>query len=719
MSLTSSLFSGVSGLTGQSRSISIIGDNIANLSTVGFKSGEATFSSLVTADAATVGGAGTTSSNRQNIDQQGLIQGTGVATDVAISGQGFFVVKDNPEFGDGSYTYTRAGSFRQDDLGYFVNTAGYYLQAWPLDNEGLRPGEIGNENTTSSQLLESLQSVNTRDISGLAFATTRVELGLNLDASENILQGAGDTFTPSGADTSGANYGIDADDVLIQTGTVGGGATGIVIGDQLSVTLGTGNTYTFTYGGIAYSDAVTVGTPLFGATSAGDRFTVPTDGDNFTVGTGSVGTFTFTYKDQGTVSTDLGEFNSLSTLAEAIDNVDGLSARVANNRLWIAPDDANEAMTITDVTGTIAADMDATAAPATFVTTTAGTNRFASLQGLANVAIETGELGATVNSPANASTAEIYALDPLTTILFDEDATSNDGTFKLEFDLTRGTVTPGTPPDYADVTIDPIYAATGGGPTSPSSNMASGEISPNFSRNIRIFDSLGNGHDVRVNFAKIGNNLWASEVVAVNPDELISNREDGLIAYGNIEFNGDGTLRNVDAGLTNPVSIVWANEALSSSISFDFGTAGLPGVGLSDGLSQLSGNYNVQFADQNGAGSGLLSSLEINEIGEVIANFSNGESRKVFQIPLAAFPNANGLTAQEGNVFDQSDNSGEFSLQVAGGAGVGKISVRALERATTELSEELTLLIEAQRAFQANTKIITTADELLEELNRI
>ena len=824
MSLTGSLFAGVSGLNSQGTVMGIIGDNIANISTVGFKSGTTTFASLVTGDvSAGGGGSGVTAANRLAIDQQGLIQSTGISTDIAISGQGFFVAKDNPEPGEGQFLYTRAGSFRQDQRGNFVNSAGFVLQAWPLDNEGRLPGEIGNLNTISSQLLESLISVNTRDISGLAFATTNVALGLNLDAGTTILKGAGDTIKP----TSTINTGVASDAILAQnTGT-------IETGDILDVTLGIGTTFSFNYGGFMEGYNITANN-IFGAATTAQRFSTsapagPThlaEGDAFTITTVSAGTVTFTFR-EFSPNSDLGTFNSLDTLAAAIDAIPALHARVAGNKILISAVDAREAISFADVgtatfiaeesifqygeynttnDPTVASVFGAATTTAAFVpganitngqtfTIQAGanpvrtftytdpaapvatsgefdsldtlrlaiestfsselnakfvggqlvisgadptdsitiangtittfsefgfagsssdstiavtsTNRFNTLSGLSTLVNEQSGLSASIESAANDASVTINVDDPLETIQFTDGGGS--GNLITEFGLSS-------------TTFSPIYDATG----VSGKNMASGDIAPAFSRNIRVFDSLGTGHDVRVSFVKSGNNARLVEVFVANEDEIVTTAPDGQMAAGTILFNGDGTLKNVSTSLSSAIQIVWSNEALPSNVTLDLGTAGSPAgtpgatqIGLTDGLSQFNGPFNVQFVDQNGAGSGLLSSLEIDQSGFVIANFSNGQSRKVFKIPLASFPNVNGLTPKAGNVFSSSDGSGEFSLNQAGASGVGVISVAALEGANVELADELTKMIIAQRAFQANTKIITTADQLLEELNRI
>ncbi len=710
MSLTSSLFAGVSGLNAQGVVMGVLGDNIANISTVGFKAGNTTFASLVTGGSgAAGGGSGAIARNRLAIDQQGLIQSTGISTDIAISGQGFFVVKDDPTAGQGEFSYTRAGSFRQDDRGFFVNSSNFTLQAWPLDNNGLLPGEIGNTNTRSNQLLESLESVNTRDISGLAFATTNVSLGLNLNAGQSILTGAGDDAKPPVLSTN--NSGVAANGILSPSAF-----SGLINTDGLTVTLGNTSTFDFVYGGYAESDDITANS-IFGAAGSAQKFALSAgagvdhlaEGDQFTITTVSAGTQTFTFNEFN-ANADGGRFNSLDTLAAAIDKVPSLTARVTNNRLYISPVDAREAMTFADIGTSTITSLALGEVDTNFANTTiTGTNRFNTLQGLANLVNEQSTISASITSAASDSSIRITVNDPLESITFSNTA-GNTGNILTEFNL-------------ASTTFTPVYNAAGG---INGSNMASGDISPAFSRNIRVFDSLGGGHDVRISFVKAGNNKWLVEAFMANPSEIITTSPNGQIAAGVILFNGDGSLANVDTALSSPIQIVWENEAETSTISLNLGTAGSPvgtaganSIGLTDGLSQFNGAFNVQFAEQNGAGSGLLSSLEIDNEGFIIANFSNGQSRKVFKIPLASFPNANGLTPKAGNVFSASDGSGEFSLAQAGGSGVGVISVAALESANVELADELTKMIVAQRAFQANTKIITTADELLEELNRI
>ena len=179
MSLFGALFTGVSGLSAQSQSMAMISNNIANVNTTGFKRSEASFFSLVTTEGRSSRySPGTVSVNRvQRVDQQGPIQQTSSATDVAVSGNGFFVVKQDTNNPDVEFHYTRSGSFSEDAQGFLKNTAGFFLYGWPLDSQGNLPAGQGD--------LSSLVPVDVAFLGGLTRPTTNAELSINLNASED------------------------------------------------------------------------------------------------------------------------------------------------------------------------------------------------------------------------------------------------------------------------------------------------------------------------------------------------------------------------------------------------------------------------------------------------------------------------------------------------------------------------------------------------------
>ncbi len=133
-------------------------------------------------------------------------------------------------------------------------------------------------------------------------------------------------------------------------------------------------------------------------------------------------------------------------------------------------------------------------------------------------------------------------------------------------------------------------------------------------------------------------------------------------------------------------------------------------------LTQFSAASSVTQVTSNGTASGGISGVSINNQGIVTAVYDNGTTRRLAQVALATFPNEDGLHSVDGNAFQQSINSGALTLKSAGSAGAGTISPSSLEASTVDLSSEFTGLITTQQAYSAASKIITTADQMIQEL---
>ncbi len=184
------------------------------------------------------------------------------------------------------------------------------------------------------------------------------------------------------------------------------------------------------------------------------------------------------------------------------------------------------------------------------------------------------------------------------------------------------------------------------------------------------------------------------------------------MSRGMINFNGDGTINaspdtngNIDIELNN---ISWGNGSEPQSFAIDI-----------ERFSQFSGNYDVIFSDQNGAELGLRTGVEINREGEVIARFSNGASATLYKVPLITFANANGLNEVSGTAYSENDESGEENLREAGTGGAGFVEPSTLESSNVDLADEFARLIISQRAFGAGTRVITTVDQMTEDLLRL
>src|ERR1700744_5635498 len=190
MSINSAMLAGVTGLVANASALAATSDNIANVNTIGYKRNQTEFSDLVTATSSSDYSAGGVQAlTHQYVSQQGLLQASTSPTDLAISGQGFFVTTEQatalppPD----PRLFTRAGSFTVNNQGYLENAAGQFLQGWPADSSG--------NNTTDPANLNKLQSVNVSTVGGAAGATTTASLNANLNSSQTVSQAAIDFGT--------------------------------------------------------------------------------------------------------------------------------------------------------------------------------------------------------------------------------------------------------------------------------------------------------------------------------------------------------------------------------------------------------------------------------------------------------------------------------------------------------------------------------------------
>lgn len=195
----------------------------------------------------------------------------------------------------------------------------------------------------------------------------------------------------------------------------------------------------------------------------------------------------------------------------------------------------------------------------------------------------------------------------------------------------------------------------------------------------------------------------------------VENAQSGSIIPA-VSFNADGTPKEIN---TDKISIEWGNGASdmtgnyyeSSQINLYIGDAN-----TANGLTQLAGKFTTNYVTQDGAKFGNYTGVSISEDGIVTAIFDNGETRAIAQIPIATFVDANALEALTGNAYIETTSSGNATLRTAGEGGAGVISSNSLEESTVDIAEEFTDMITTQRAYSAASKIITTADSMLEEL---
>ncbi|RYG59884.1 MAG: flagellar hook protein FlgE [Alphaproteobacteria bacterium] len=187
-----------------------------------------------------------------------------------------------------------------------------------------------------------------------------------------------------------------------------------------------------------------------------------------------------------------------------------------------------------------------------------------------------------------------------------------------------------------------------------------------------------------------------------------------LPSTGNQEiyFSNSGVRLTVDSDFMDPIPTIGDTVATLRTLT----TLALEdGIGT-DGLTQLAAAYNTSGVVQDGFGAGTLASISIDADGFVNGSFTNGEVKKLYKVALAAFQNPSGLEVVSGSLLRSTDASGQALLKEPGIGGTGRIVSGSLEGSTTDIAGEFSNMIVAQRAFQASSKVITTVDQMLNEL---
>lgn len=786
-----SLFTGVSGLRNHQTGLDVVSNNIANINTLGFKSGRVTFKE---AFSQTMRGAGRPSStlggtNPQqvglgmsvgSIDQiftQGQFESTGVATDVAIEGEGFFVLSD----GNGQF-YSRVGTFRFDAEGRLVSSDGHAVQGIPADANGdINPaGAVGDIVVPAGLRSE-------------AVATTEVILTGNLDASQNpvaavnetrpVLAGALGSDSLSGLrNASGVALGLaDGQTITFLANATAvtrvgelhtedgdaislGGATTITVSDGTTATEITSITEQSTLEDLRAAIEGALTSVSVAITSDGALMFSNTNASplSITVSVGNTSPFNELVRE---VAVTAGGTN-FSARADARTQIalgsgagETATAEALAVQLQAAFREVAGAGATVDFGTTAAGRFTFTGGGTTVtgvsVSQSGGGTAFAS-----SLALPSGSFGA-ADTTSSGLLLDTASRDDALTNLFSEKGVSLGITAgdTLTFASSRGTESlapvaiaigaDGTTGDAGALTygglVDEIAAAlaftSGGG-------VAIGEDG-----GLVVNSDPGEAAALStISLSETGNTALASTLGFVNTREAADVTASGSITV----FDGLGNTHVVSLTFTKdpstPNQWAWnANVAAPSVlVSGGSGTAtfnadgtlasfassdGLPlafdpangatnpvsitidpgAEGALAGLTQFAAPSEVLIAGQDGHASGVLDSVNVDDRGVVNALFTNGTQRAVAQIVLARFVNPSGLLRLRDNAYATSSNSG-IALVVAPGSSAGKIASGVVEMSNVDLAKEFTSLIIAQRGFQANARSITTSDEMLSEL---
>lgn len=694
MSLYGALFSGVSGLASQSSAMGAISDNISNVNTIGYKGSRVNFQTLVTKQVSLTNYSpgGVQSKPRTGVDVQGLLQATNSSTDVALSGQGFFIVNEaaNPVEGD-MFAYTRAGSFKVDNEGYLQNVSGWYMQGWPLmgwdnstqastvtigDNVYMKAYKDSagdtvyiNDNIVSS---DHLQPINMNNIGGTAAQTRNLRMGANLPNGAAVGKiykqpvtiydslGGDATVQFSWSKVAQNRWDLEAIPPL--------GAKSLMLKKDSANT----------YGGMGRLD-------FLGEPTTTGALNMKINGTDYTFNTNGTSTSGTTanqfYADPATTTTT-GSYVDL--MAGEINR----AFQLEYNSIYIGAgstavgDDLTLTIDGTDYSFADIGGLSATAMANALNSST--TPNFTSLG---------------LKAFANGTNVHIYSENQMT---FDVNTGTSSGAFA-------------TATNWRDGSNDAAYATTISKTTDGVKycERIAGTDSLIFRQRDTTDAITVSGMDT-LDLAN-GNPAVMQGMDPIDSDGFTVAAINLGAAEDAIEFNGDGTPKEINVAF---MDIDWANGSNDMSGSDSIGFF-LGNLDIRDGMTQLDGDYQLSYWSQNGAKFGNFAGVSIGSDGVVTALFDNGVTRPVFQIPVATFVNPNGMQSLSGNVFIATDYSGEPTLRSAGTAGAAQVNASSLEASTVDIGEEFTTMIVTQRAYSAAAKIITTADEMLDELVRI
>lgn len=259
-----------------------------------------------------------------------------------------------------------------------------------------------------------------------------------------------------------------------------------------------------------------------------------------------------------------------------------------------------------------------------------------------------------------------------------------------------------------------------------SANLPADNTTDPVSTQAQVYDTLGRLHTVNLTFTPGGGNTWSLAVEV--PDDIATPARGTLgLAFGNAAAPAvaDGTIGGFSAAtgsVTLPASMA-AGDPASFTFTADFGqgaqavTLSLGQFGQAQGLTQYAGTEFTlrDVPHQNGVPLGSYSGLSMRENGDVVVNYDNGQSRVIARVPLVAFNDPDKLQRLDGQAFMRTTESGEARMTDAASNGVGKLVTGSIERSNVDIAAEFTKLIVAQRAYTANTRVVTTSDEMLQD----
>lgn len=616
---------GLSGLRAASVDLDVTGNNIANASTVGFKASRVEFGDLYSSGFLSSGsnaiGDGVKVQDVRQSFGQGNISFTDNGLDMAIDGDGFFILNNG-----GEIRYSRAGQFGVDKDGFVINNQAMRVQGFQADDDGNLSGIRGDLRLDTANLAPR--------------RTTLLESDLNLDSREEVLERQVSVLADVGqAEVGGTSFPAELITLTYSDGTT------------RNVQIPAGSSAADVVDILSQEEGVSV--------SASTELTVAGLDDAFI----GVGGFDFQLELEGVmVPIDTTGVTDLDSLADAINNSSAttVSASVVAGELRIVDNRG----------GTL---------------TTTATNA-----------------ATTVGPQTQLGTVRMQTDRQIT------DLTSDTGTFQTAWDNRTLQITNSFNPQD--------------------------QRTYNYATSTRIYDSLGNPHELTQFFVKdpapgngVGTSQWS--IYLQIDGEFVSGTDAAPILA---RFDQDGTLQSINGDPAGEIVVTdWTPKDASGAPN---GADGPPPAGapivtpipepptssafvidLSE-TTQYGSASGVNDQNQNGYTTGRLSGLDVSGEGVLFARYTNGQSQALGQVALAAFNNTDGLSPVGDTTWVETFESGQPIIGQPGTGTLGAIEASSVEESNVDLSAELVNLIIAQRNYQANAKTIETSDAVTQTI---
>ncbi len=756
-----SLWAGVSGLNAHQVAMDVEGNNIANVNTAGFKYSRVNFSDLLnqtskiaTAPQGELGGKnpmqvglGTQVSSITKIFKQGSIQTTDKNTDLAIQGDGFFVVSPD---GGKTYKFSRNGDFSFDADGNFVDSNGYIVQGWlrdkvtgdidstaPIKNITIPPGLTTPANASSyvnvkANLNSGNLIVNKSPIYALDSKAGWVDKNnddIKTGDEVHLENDEGDDYFDSDKKLSerGEDFGVLFNSVGEAFNLQENQGVWISYADAK-------NTQTITSNGSGNIDLTLNGTSITGDITASS-----TDETAQKIATLINQNTTKTGVTANVNGSDITLVNNNNGTTANLKNIDlkvnsNGGSNLSSKEVYTAYQYQYVKSGAAPIQGTPA--VDTTAKIRTF-TTTEDLREAMQHDARLNVNYDSSDDGGEASSSNKNDGVKVtvtdggkYQIENPSGDAFNNDdgddtdatdgstpLTNNNDTADDDYDMNLKitAITDETNNIGAnDKFTNTIAALQGNLPTGQTTRISQEITAATHASSIDVFDSLGSKHTVRFEFRKIGytddgGTQWSVIISVPEPGDINGGVAPKNIVTGNISFNSDGSLSTYTP--TNLTYTANNGSAPNQNINLQFGT-----TGQFNGMTSFDAHSNTSGISQDGYPGGDLNGIRVDETGTLIGSFTNGRSFGLAQVSMASFTNNIGLESDGGGVYIQTSNSGNPIIGQAATGKRGFIQASSLEMSNVDLSRSLTQLIIIQRGFQANSKTITTSDQMLNTL---